>query len=65
MTEDRNPERWQDLASDTDEAIAVRDMAEILVSEWGRVFISGLERGDAEYYIGILDRVSCDPHLSR
>jgi len=60
-------QRLERIANPTDEAEAVRVMAEILVSTEGRGFISRLERKDAELSIGILDRVSCELHppLSR
>jgi hypothetical protein len=54
---------WKDVTSATDEANAVRTMAEILTDWEGRTFISRLERKEAELCIEILDHVSCDLHL--
>ena len=61
MTEDYQ-QQWEGIANQTDEAEAVRVMAKILDSKEGRVFISRLERKDAEFSIRILDRVSCGLH---
>ncbi|KAF9789265.1 kinase-like domain-containing protein [Thelephora terrestris] len=47
---------WQDVTSATDEAGAVRALAEILTEKEGRSFISSLERSDAEFCFDILDR---------
>ena len=54
---------WQDVASTSDEGKAVRTLAEIVLDKPGRTFILGLERGDAELCIEILDRVSHDLYL--
>jgi len=54
---------WQDVASASDQSEAVRTLAEILLDEGGRTFISNLERADAELCIEILDLVSHDPCL--
>ena len=54
---------WKDVTSATDEAKAVRTLAEILVDKEGRAFASRLERKEAELCIEILDRVSRDFHL--
>ena len=54
---------WKDATNTIDQAKAVRILADILVDKEGRVFISRLERKDAELCIEILDYVSCDPHL--
>ena len=54
---------WKDVTSTTDEAKAVRTLAMILADKEGRVFISRLERGDAELCIEILDHVSRYLHL--
>jgi hypothetical protein len=53
---------WKRVASTTDEAKAVRTLAEILADREGRTFISRLERKDVELCIEILDRVSRDLH---
>jgi hypothetical protein len=53
---------WADVANTTDEAKAVRTLAEILADRDGRTFISHLERKSAELCIEILDRVSRDLH---
>lgn len=52
-----------DAAGTNDEVRAVRTLAEILLDEEGRTFISNLEREDAELCIEILSRVSRDPYL--
>ena len=49
---------WKDVAGVVDEAKAVQTLAEILADKEGRVFISRLEREDAELCIDILDHVS-------
>ena len=54
---------WKDIAGTSDEAKAVRTLAEILLDREGRSLISNLERKDAELCIEILDLVSCDPYL--
>jgi hypothetical protein len=54
---------WKDVTRITDEGKAVRTLAEILVDKEGRVFLSRLERKDAELCIEILDHVSRDLHL--
>ena len=48
---------WKEVTSTTDEAKAVRTLAEILAEKEGRTFISRLERRDAELCIEILDHV--------
>ena len=55
---------WQDLTSLTDETMAIRALANILVDREGRAFVSSLDRTSAEYCIDILDRVSSDPRPS-
>ena len=50
---------WRDLTNTIDEAKAVRLLAEILADKEGRVYISRLERKDAEVCIEVLDHVSC------
>ncbi|KAF9785122.1 kinase-like domain-containing protein [Thelephora terrestris] len=47
---------WRDVTSASDEARAVRVLAEILADKEGRTFISTLEGEDAELCIEILDR---------
>ena len=54
---------WEDVANATDEAKAVRTLAGILADKEGRIFISRLERKDAELCIEILDHVSCTRRL--
>ena len=54
---------WKDATNTIDQTKAVRILADILVDKEGRVFISRLERKDAELCIEILDYVGCDPHL--
>ena len=54
---------WKDVTSTIDEAKAVRTLAEILVDKEGRVFISRLERKDAELCIEILDHVCRNSYL--
>ena len=53
---------WKGVAGTTDEANAVRLLAEILVDRKGRALISRLDRKDAELCIEILDRVGYDLH---
>ena len=55
---------WEDVtaSSTVDEVKAVRTLAGILADKEGRVFISSLERKDAELCIEILDHVSRDLH---
>jgi len=54
---------WKAVASTSEEGKAVRTLAEILLDNEGRTFISSLERDDAELCIEILDRVSRDSYL--
>ena len=54
---------WQGVANASDQGEAVRTLAEILLDEEGRTFISSLERTDAELCIEIMDLVSRDPRL--
>ena len=53
---------WKNVT--TDEAKAVRALAEILAEKEGRVFISRLDADAAELCVEILDHVSCDLHSS-
>jgi len=53
---------WMDVANPTDEAQAVRTLAEILRDKEGKVFISRLDRKDAELCIEILGNVGPDLH---
>ena len=53
---------WEHVTSATDEAKAVRTLAEILADRDGGTFISRLERKHAELCIEILDHVSRDLH---
>jgi hypothetical protein len=54
---------WEDITSTSDEGKAVRTLAEIVLDEEGRSFISNLQRKDAELCIEVLDLVSRDPYL--
>ena len=54
---------WKDVTNSTNEAMAVRALADILADREGRAFISSLDRKDAEYCIDILDRVSHNLHI--
>jgi len=55
---------WKEVTSAIDEAEAVRSLAQILAEKEGRVFVSHLEREDAELCIEILDHVGRTSHLS-
>jgi hypothetical protein len=54
---------WAHVTGTTDESEAVRTLTEILADRDGRVFISRLERKEAELCIDILDHVSRDLDL--
>ena len=54
---------WARVSSATGESKAVRTLTEILADRDGRIFISRLERKDAELCIDILDHVSRDLNL--
>ena len=56
---------WEHITGNgTGEAEAIRTLAEILADMAGSIFISRLNRIDAELCIEILDLVSCDPYLT-
>ena len=54
---------WEGLTITTNEAEAVRDLAEIVADKGGKDFILRLERDEAKLCIGILDRVSRELRL--
>ena len=54
---------WEGVTSTSDEDKTVQTLAEILLDEKGRTFISNLPRKDAEICIEILDHVCCDLYL--
>ena len=49
---------WEVVANSSDEVVAIRTLADILVEKKGRAFVLGLDREDAENCIEILGRVS-------
>ena len=51
---------WRDITRTIDEGNTVQALAEILLDQEGRTFISQLGRRDAELCIEILDYVSRD-----
>ena len=51
---------WKKASTATNEADAVRTLAQILSSKEGRTFVLGLERLEAELCIEILDLVGLD-----
>ena len=53
---------WMDVANPTDEAQAIRSLAEILSNKEGKIFISRLDRKDAELCVEILGDVGPDLH---
>ena len=52
---------WKAVISTTDEAKAIRTLANILADKEGRTFISRLDRTGAELCIEILDHVGREP----
>ena len=49
---------WKGVINETDKAVAVRALVDILADSEGRAFALSLDRKDAKYCIDILDRVS-------
>ena len=54
---------WKGVTIATNEAQAIKTLAEILSDKEGKVVISRLDSGDAKLCIEILGNVSCDIHL--
>ena len=51
---------WEGVTNATGQSEAVRALAKIVVDKQGRVFVSSLEREEAELCVKILDDVSRD-----
>ena len=54
---------WKQVADTTDQAEAVRVLAEIVAEFEGRTFTLGLEPKSVKLCVEILDHVGCNPGL--